>query len=115
MDGNTARQLTPSKKSPRLVETVWCSSINSSLQISIFRIHQIFNISFFPQFNLSFKKKHLFHKMLKNHPKIYTKPQNIGECSRWRDLALLELEHERDIGTKATLNDVKTPSGKIPP
>ena len=53
--------------------------------------------------------------MLKNHPKIYTKPQNIGECSRWRDLALLELEHERDIGTKATLNDVKTPSGKIPP
>ena len=29
--------------------------------------------------------------MLKNHPKIYTKPQNIGECSKWRDLALLEM------------------------
>ena len=35
--------------------------------------------------------------MPKNHPKIYTKPQNIGECSKWRDLALLE-----------TLSDVKT-------
>ena len=28
--------------------------------------------------------------MSKNHPKIYTKPQYIGECSKWSDLALLE-------------------------
>ena len=28
--------------------------------------------------------------MSKNHPKIYTKPQNIGECSKRRDLVLLE-------------------------
>ena len=33
--------------------TVWYPSTNSSLQISIFQIHQIFNISYFPQFNLS--------------------------------------------------------------
>ena len=28
--------------------------------------------------------------MSKNQPKIYTKPQNIGLCSKLRDLALLE-------------------------
>ena len=27
------------------------------------------------------RKKNLIHKMYKNHPKIYTTPQNIGECS----------------------------------
>ena len=44
-----------------------------------FQIHQIFgNISYFPQFNLSFEKKYLFLKMPKNHPKIYTKPPNSG-------------------------------------
>ena len=32
-----------------------CPSTNSSLQISIFQIYQIFNISYFPQFNLSFE------------------------------------------------------------
>ena len=52
----------------------WYPSTNSSLQISIFQIHQIFNISYFPQFNLSFEKKYLFPKMPKNHPRIYTKP-----------------------------------------
>ena len=52
--------------------------LNSSLQISIFQIHQIFNISYFPQFNLSFEKKYLFLKTPKNHPKIYTKPPNRG-------------------------------------
>ena len=30
--------------------------------------------------------------MSKNHQKIYTKLQNIGECSKWRDLGLLEVE-----------------------
>ena len=38
-------------------------------KISIFQIHQIFNISYFPQFNLSFEKKYVFLKMPKNHPK----------------------------------------------
>ena len=52
---------------------------NSSLQISIFQIHQIFNISYFPQFNLFFKKKYLFQKMPKNHSKVYTKPPNSGQ------------------------------------
>ena len=40
------------------------------VQISIFQIHQIFSISYFPQFNLSFEKKHLFPKMPKNHSNI---------------------------------------------
>ena len=33
--------------------------ISSSLQIAIFQIHQIFNISKFPQINLSFEKKNI--------------------------------------------------------
>ena len=45
---------------------VWYPSTNFSLQISIFQIHQIFNISYFPQFNLSFEKKYLFPKTPKN-------------------------------------------------
>ena len=50
-----------------------------SPQISIFQIRQIFNISYFPQFiNLSLQKEYLFPKMLKNYPKIYTKPPNSG-------------------------------------
>ena len=36
---------------------VWYPSTNSSLQILIFQIHQIFNISYFPQINLSFEEK----------------------------------------------------------
>ena len=48
------------------------------LLILHFKFHQIFNISYFPQFNLSFEKKYLFPKMPKNHPKIYTKPLNSG-------------------------------------
>ena len=42
---------------------------NSSLQISIFQIHQIFNISYFPQFNLSFEKKISLSKNAKKSPK----------------------------------------------
>ena len=37
-----------------------------------------------------FRKKNLIQKKAKNHPKIYTKPQDIGECSKCRDLVLLE-------------------------
>ena len=44
-----------------------------TFQISIFQIHQIFNMSYFPQFNLHFKKK-TSPEMPKNHPKIYTNP-----------------------------------------
>ena len=46
--------------------------------MSIYQIHKISNISYFPQFKLSFEKKYLFRKMLKKHPKIYTKPPNSG-------------------------------------
>ena len=66
----------PRKREPQVA--VWYPSTNSSLQISIFQIHQIFNISYFHQFNLSFEKKYLFPKMPKNHPKIYTKLPNSG-------------------------------------
>ena len=47
-------------------------------KFQFFKIHEIFNIAYFPQFNLSFEKKHLFPKVPKNHPKIYTKPPNSG-------------------------------------
>ena len=62
----------------KLSNFVECISHQISHQISIFQIHQIFNISCFPQFNLSFEEKNLFPKMPKNHPKIYTKPPNSG-------------------------------------
>ena len=68
----------PQMRAPGWQGTVWYPSTNSSHQISIFQIHQIFNISYFCQFNLSFEKKNLFPKMPKTHPKIYTKPPNSG-------------------------------------
>ena len=42
---------------------------DSSLQISIYQIHQIFNISYFPQFNLSFEKKIALSKNAQKSPK----------------------------------------------
>ena len=68
---------------------VWYPCNNSSFQISIFQIHQIVNISYFPQFNLSFEKKISFQKC----PEITQKfTQNcltvVNVMSR--DLALLE-------------------------
>ena len=74
------------KRAPGWYGTVWCPSTNSSLQISIYQIHQIFNISYFPQFNLSFEKKISFPQC----PKIYTKLQNSGYGYKHRDLVLLE-------------------------
>ena len=66
-------------------------STNSSLQTSIFQIHQIFIISYFLQFNLFFKKKkYIFPKLSKNHPKICTKLPNGGYGNKQRDLASLK-------------------------
>ena len=42
---------------------------NSSLQISIFQIHQIFNISYFPQINLSIEKKMSLSQNAQKSPK----------------------------------------------
>ena len=54
----------PRKREPQVARgPVWYPSTNSSLQISIFQIHQIFNNSYFPQFNLSVEKKYLFLKI----------------------------------------------------
>ena len=80
----------PQKRAPGWKRPFWYPPINSLLQISIFQIHQIFNISYFPQFNLSFEKIYLFPKIPKNHPKIYTKPPNSGLWNEHRDLALFE-------------------------
>ena len=80
MDWKHYQTVDPLQKEPQVGRGLfgWYPSTNSSLQISIFQIHQIFNISYFPQFNLSFEKKYLFPKTPKNHPKIYTKPPNRG-------------------------------------
>ena len=39
------------------------------LQISIYQIHQIFNISYFPQFNLFFEKQISLSKNAQKSPK----------------------------------------------
>ena len=44
--------------------------------------------------------------MSKNHPKIYTKPQDIGNVLNGETWCCLK--RERVIGTKATLSHVKT-------
>ena len=45
------------------------------LHFSIFQIHQIFNISYFPQFNLSFEKKYLPQNAQKS-------PQNLHKTAK---------------------------------
>ena len=92
MDWKHYQTVDPLQKEPQVGRGLFGIrfSTNSSLYISIFQIHQILNISYFRQFNLSFEKKYLFPKMPKNHPKIYTKPPNSGYGYKHRDLALLE-------------------------
>ena len=73
-------------RAPGWKGTAQYSSTNSSLQISIFQIHQIFNISYFPQLNLSLIP-------LPKYPKITQKfPQNSQTVvsEKQRDLALFE-------------------------
>ena len=83
--GNTARVVDPPPPpAPKLKESLWLvGDCLVSLEISIFQIHHIFNISYFPQFNLSFEKKYLFLKMPKNHPKKFTQNRQtmINEMS----------------------------------
>ena len=52
---------TSQKRAPGWQGKVWCPSTNSS-------IHQIFNISYFLQFNSTFEKNYLFPKMPQNQP-----------------------------------------------
>ena len=60
------------------------------LLISIFQIHQVFNILYFPQFNLPFEKKVFLSQNAQKSPKLYPKPPNRGYGYKHRDLALLE-------------------------
>jgi len=97
----------PQKESPWLVGDCLVKIYTFLLQIPISQIHQIFNISYLPQFDLSFEKKYIsFQKYLKI---IQKSTQNrktlVNEISRgiWRCS-----KRERDIGRKAILNDVKT-------
>ena len=76
--------------------------------VSVFKLQFSKSIKFstFPIFlNLTspLRKNISFPKMLKNHPKIYTNPQNIALCS-----SCLNRAGRHDIGTKAMLSDVKT-------
>ena len=57
----------------------WGRDSGIRLLILHFKFHQIFNISHFPQFNLSFEKKSLFPNMPKNHRKMYTKLPNMHD------------------------------------
>ena len=65
--GSTTRQLAPQKKAPSWQGLY--ASTNSLLQISIFQIHQIFNVSYFPQFDLSFEKTISLSKNTQKSPK----------------------------------------------
>ena len=97
----------PLEKEPQVCRGLFgVRSINSSLQNSIFQIHQIFNISYFPQFNLSFEKKNPFTECPKIIQKFTQKRKtlvNVLSGAIWHCL-----KRERDIGTKATLSDIKT-------
>ena len=61
--------------------------INSSLQISNFKIHRNFNISNVPQFNLSFEKKKKYISIQK-YPKITQK------CTQNRLIVVNEMSRE---------------------
>ena len=84
----------------------WCPSTNSSLQNSIFEIHQNFNISYFPQFNLSFEKNITFQICPKITPKF---TQNRLTVVAKISIKIQRcLKRDREIGRNAMLRDVKT-------
>ena len=61
-----------------LAGTVWCPFTNSSLQVSIFPIHQIFNILYALNLTYPLRKIYLSQNSQISDPKIYTKPQKVG-------------------------------------
>ena len=98
----------PQKRAKGWWGTVWCPSTNSALQISIFQIYQIFNSSYFPQFNLSFEKKISFQKCPKTTQKF---TQNRLTVLNKISIEIQRcLKRDRDIGRKAKvmLSDLKT-------
>ena len=63
---------------------------NSSLQILDFQIHQIFNISYFPQFYLSFEKEKISSPKCPQITQKFTKNCQTVVNEIRTDLALLE-------------------------
>ena len=104
--GNTTRQFTP-KREPKVGSGLfWRPSTNSSLQISIFQFHQIFNISYFPQLTYPLRKNIFFPKCPKITQKFTQNSQTVvNKVSRRIKRCL---KHDGDIGRKALLSDVKT-------
>ena len=90
-------------RAPGWQGTVWYPSTNSSLQISIFQIHQVFNISYFPQFNLFFEKK----TSLSQNAQKFTQNRQIEVNEMSREI-WCRLKRDRDNGRKAAFSDVKT-------
>ena len=71
----------PRKREPQVGERLF--GFRLLIPILSFQIHRTFNISYFPQFNLSFEKKYIFPKMPKNHLKITQNRQTVvNEISR---------------------------------
>ena len=95
------------KKEPQVGRgTVWYPSSNSSLQISIFQILQIFIISYFPNLTYPLRKSISFPKF----PKItQTFTQNRQTVVNGTSIEIQRcLKYDRDIGRKAVLSDVET-------
>ena len=67
----------PHNGTPGFWATVWCVYTNFKLQTLILKQHQIFKISYFHKFYLSFEKNYLSPNIPKNNQKIYTTAQNI--------------------------------------
>ena len=100
--GNTTRQESP--RFPGDCSRV-CPPTNSLLQISIAQIHQIFNISYFPQFNPSFKRKSLFPKITQKFTQNRKTLVNVLSGGIWR---YMKRELTRDTVRKAMVSKVKT-------
>ena len=88
--GNTTRQLTPQTRAPgwRGLFGVHLLILHFNFQFSKSIKSSTFHI--FLNLTHPLRKKHLFPKIPKNHPNIYTKPPNNGYGYELRDLTLLE-------------------------
>ena len=73
----------PLKREPQIGRGL--SGVRLLILLFIFQFSKSIKSSTFHIFlNLTYplRKKYFFPKMLKNHPRLYTKPQDIGLCSK---------------------------------